>query len=119
MKQTAKHTKPLVPTLRFQEFSDEWEIKLYNEIYSFYSTNSFSRDNLNYVKGKVKNIHYGDIHTKFSTLFDLTKERVPFINEKVDILKIKEENYCKEGDLLIADASEDYADIGKQLRWLI
>lgn len=29
--------------------------------------------------------------------------------------KIPEENYCKEGDLLIADASEDYKDIGKSI----
>ncbi|HLV64131.1 restriction endonuclease subunit S [Galbibacter sp.] len=105
--------KKLVPTLRFPEFEDEWEIKKYNQIYSFYSTNSFSRDNLNYEEGEVKNIHYGDIHTKFLTLFNINKEQVPFINKDVDISRIKYENYCQEGDLLIADASEDYNDIGK------
>lgn len=101
------------PTLRFPEFKEGWLNKKYNEIYSFYSTNSFSRDNLNYEEGEVRNIHYGDIHTKFSTLFDLNKELVPFINKEVNISRIKEENYVKEGDLLIADASEDYSDIGK------
>lgn len=101
------------PKLRFSEFNGEWKEKIYNQIYSFYSTNSFSRDNLNYEEGGVKNIHYGDIHTKFSTLFDLNKELVPFINKEVNISRIKEENYVKEGDLLIADASEDYSDIGK------
>lgn len=105
--------KQLIPKLRFSEFLGKWEIKKYNQIYSFYSTNSFSRDNLNYENGKVKNIHYGDIHTKFSTLFDIENESVPYINEDIDISKIKDENYCKEGDLLIADASEDYNDIGK------
>ncbi len=104
-----------IPSLRFPEFSGEWEKKRYNEIYSFYSTNSFSRDNLNYDNGAVKNIHYGDIHTKFSTLFDINKELVPFINSGIDISKIKEENYCIEGDLVIADASEDYNDIGKTI----
>ena len=28
---------------------------------------------------------------------------------------MKDENYCQEGDLVIADASEDYADIGKTI----
>lgn len=104
-----------IPKLRFSEFTEDWESKKYNEIYSFYSTNSLSRDKLNYENGVVKNIHYGDIHTKFSTLFDITKESVPFINDEVDIFKIKKENYLKNGDLLIADASEDYNDIGKTI----
>ena len=104
-----------VPKLRFREFSGEWEEKKYNEIYSFFSTNSFSRDNLNYETGTVRNIHYGDIHTKFSTIFDIEKENVPFVNNEIDLAKIKEENYCLVGDLVIADASEDYTDIGKTI----
>lgn len=105
----------LVPALRFQAFQGEWETVRYGSIYTFYSTNSFSRDNLNYNKGIVKNIHYGDIHTKFQTMFDIQKELVPFVNEDVNINRIASENYCKEKDLVIADASEDYADIGKSI----
>ena len=93
----------------------DWEEKLYGDIYTFYSTNSFSRDNLNYEKGKVKNIHYGDIHTKFSMLFNIENENVPFVNEEIDLSKIKPQNYCQIGDLVIADASEDYNDIGKSI----
>jgi type I restriction enzyme S subunit len=111
----AKKPRKDVPKLRFKEFVDKWEEKFYGDIYSFYTTNSFSRDNLNYEKGKVKNIHYGDIHTKFSMLFDIKKELVPFINEEINLTKIKEEYYCQEGDLVIADASEDYNDIGKTI----
>lgn len=81
-------------------------------MFSFRPTNSFSRDDLNYEKGEVKNIHYGDIHTTFNSLLDVTKERIPYINEHI-ILKIAKDNYCLEGDLVIADASEDYNDIGK------
>lgn len=104
-----------IPKLRFKEFSGEWEEKKFGDIYSFYSTNSFSRDNLNYEQGNIRNIHYGDIHTKFSTLFILENESVPFINPDVNLAKIKEENYCLVGDLVIADASEDYNDIGKSI----
>jgi len=103
------------PTLRFGEFDGEWSEKRYGDIYSFYTTNSYSRDNLNYEKGTVRNIHYGDIHTKFSTMFHLENEKVPFINEDIELNKIKDESYCQVGDLVIADASEDYADIGKTM----
>ncbi len=115
MNNIAKHIKPLKPKLRFAAFEGDWEQKRYGDIFSFYTTNSFSRDNLNYESGKVKNIHYGDIHTKFSMLFDIQKEIVPFINEDIDFSRIKDENYCQEGDLVIADASEDYNDVGKTI----
>jgi type I restriction enzyme S subunit len=106
-----------VPKLRFPEFRDagEWEKKPLGEVYSFKVTNSFSRDKLNYEKGLVKNIHYGDIHTKFSTLFDIRKEMVPFINSSEAIGKIKSDSYCIEGDMVFADASEDLNDVGKSI----
>ncbi len=106
-----------VPRLRFPEFKGdgEWEEKRLGEVYVFKSTNSLSRSRLNYKKGVVKNIHYGDIHTKFSTLFDIAKEEVPFINTDVSIDKIRPDSYCVEGDIIIADASEDLDDIGKSI----
>lgn len=105
----------LVPRLRFEHFSSIWKKEVYGNIYSFNSTNSLSRENLNYVSGSVMNIHYGDIHTKFSTIFNLNREVVPFVNEDIDLSKIKSESYCQEGDLVIADASENYNDIGKTI----
>lgn len=105
--------------LRFKDENGDdfpdWEEKKLGEIYSFKTTNSFSRENLNYERGQVRNIHYGDIHTKFKTHFDITDEVVPFVNTEVDISRISDENYAQEGDLVIADASEDYADIGKAI----
>lgn len=107
--------KMLVPKLRFQEFraASEWKANSLGEIYDFKVTNSFSRDMLNYENGSVKNIHYGDIHTKYSTLFSIKNECVPFVNPSVPLDKIKHECYCIEGDIIFADASEDLADIGK------
>jgi type I restriction enzyme S subunit len=104
-----------MPMLRFKEFGKKWTEKKYKDIYTFYPTNSLSRVKLNYESGEVKNIHYGDIHTKFSPQFDVTKEEVPYVNEEIDLSRIKDENILKEGDLLIADASEDYSDIGKTI----
>lgn len=105
------------PTLRFKaddgsEFPD-WEEKKVSDCFEFFTTNSLSRDKLSYTSGEVKNIHYGDIHTKFRTVFLVTQERVPSIAEAVDTKKIKAQSYCQDGDLAFADASEDYADIGK------
>lgn len=113
----SEQTKTLEPKLRFPEFkdADEWEAKPLSDLYDFKSTNSYSRDMLNYDKGSVKNIHYGDIHTKFSTLFDIQNEKVPFINASESLDKIKAESYCVEGDIIFADASEDLADIGKSI----
>lgn len=92
-----------------------WVEKVMGDVFTFIQTNSFSRELLNYEDGLVKNIHYGDIHTKFKSNFKIDNEKVPFVNPTVDLSKIPESCYCKEGDLVIADASEDYADVGKAI----
>jgi type I restriction enzyme S subunit len=107
------------PKLRFKaddgsDFPD-WEERKLGEVYGFRTTNSLSRDKLNYDSGEYRNIHYGDIHTKFPTLLDLKKVELPFVNEDIEIRKTFSENLVDDGDLLIADASEDYADIGKTI----
>jgi len=97
-----------------QEFL-KWEKSKFGKLYTFRVTNSLSRDNLNYDYGDIKNIHYGDIHTKFRTLFDITKEDVPFINPDISLKGISSDNYCKTSDIVFADASEDLADVGKSI----
>jgi len=107
----------LTPKLRFPEFRDAggWTSKPMSTVYSFKGNNSLSRDKLNYERGTVKNIHYGDIHTKFATHFDITTELVPFINPSESLASFKADNFCVEGDMIFADASEDLADIGKAI----
>ena len=71
---------------------------------------------MNYVSGNVKNIHYGDIHTKFPTILPISGNKdVPYINDDVDLSRYKVDQFLQDGDLIIADASEDYADIGKAI----
>lgn len=105
------------PKFRFREFKRDgaWIKETVGEVYDFKVTNSFAREYLNYEVGSVKNIHYGDIHTKFNTLFDITKENVPYINPDVTIEKIRKESYCSVGDIIFADASEDMNDVGKSI----
>jgi type I restriction enzyme, S subunit len=105
-----------MPNLRFPEFKDApgWEEKPFGDLYAFKPTNTLSRDKLNYEGGTVRNIHYGDIHTRFQTLFDVRREHVPFVaNEIAD--DFDDNSLCTEGDLVFADASEDLNDVGKSI----
>ena len=102
------------PKLRFKAFDENWEKVKFSEKFNFHSTNSYSRALLS-ENGEIMNIHYGDIHTKFSMLFNVTKEQVPFLSDEVDIQKISQNQFLQVGDLVIADASEDYKDIGKTI----
>ena len=108
-------SKRKIPNLRFMGFPNHWIESEFGETYEFIRTNSFPRDRLNYEAGTVKNIHYWDIHTKYSSNFRVTNEDIPFLNVDIDHSNIKMQEYCKEGDLVIADASEDYADIWKTI----
>ena len=104
-----------MPKLRFSNFKGNWSEYQIGDIFDFYTTNSLSRDELNYNGGEVKNIHYGDIHMKFTTIVDVGKSEIPYINKNIDLSKISDENYCIDGDVIFADASEDYSDIGKAI----
>ena len=95
-----------------QDYPD-WEEKRLGDVISFHPTNSLSRSDLNYDEGNIYNIHYGDIHKTFRAQFDIDREKLPFISNDNDTKKLKNESFCNPGDLIIADASEDYADIGK------
>lgn len=91
----------------------EWKKYKFTDLYKFGVTNSFSRDKLNNLNIGIFNIHYGDIHTKFSSHFELTKEDVPTIESSIDVLGKLDK--VSVGDIVIADASEDYKDIGKTI----
>jgi type I restriction enzyme S subunit len=114
----AKEGKSTVmPKLRFPEFrgSGEWKAERMEKLYTFMRNNALSRDKLNYEAGTVKNIHYGDIHTKFPVLFDITKECVPYVNSTEELPDFESGDYCVEGDIIFADASEDTNDVGKSI----
>ena len=81
-----------------------------SELYDNVSTNSLSRALL-YEDGDVLNLHYGDIHLKYSGLLDISKAQLPFAL-KTDY-KFKESSRMETGDVIFADAAEDYEGIGK------
>lgn len=93
----------------------DWEEKRLGEVFDWVKTNSLSREKLNYDGGETQNIHYGDIHTKFQATFRQAHEQVPYVSAGAVPGGFSNEEFCQVGDVVIADASEDYADIGKAI----
>ena len=89
---------------------EEWEVKTFNEIFDFLRTGTNSRSNLN-ENGDIQYIHYGDIHTKWHLMLDCKSAKIPSIEND----KIKNLPFLKDGDLIIADASEDHEGSGTSI----
>jgi type I restriction enzyme S subunit len=114
---TADKRSSFVPKLRFPEFRDDptWLAPQLADVYRFKRTNTLSRDKLNYETGKIRNVHYGDIHTKFKPLFRVGNEYVPYVNPDATENGFVDDAFCEEGDIILADASEDLDDVGKAI----
>lgn len=92
-----------------------WISKSINQVFEFIGTSSFSRNDINYEidENSIYYIHYGDIHATYkNAVLDFeTETRIPVLKQH-----IKPSTYfLEEGDLIIADASEDYEGIGEAL----
>lgn len=87
-----------------------WKVITYGDAFDFLSTASYSREELS-VNNEVQYIHYGDIHTKWNDFLDFGKNSLPTI----DNLMVKNYSLIKDGDIIMADASEDYAGVGKSI----
>ncbi|EAD0597289.1 restriction endonuclease subunit S [Listeria monocytogenes] len=94
------------PKRRFAGFTDDWEQRKFEDCFKFpVSTNSLSRVMLNYDKGEVKNVHYGDVLIKYPCILNIKKEEIPYITG--GCLKAYNSNLLENGDLIFADAAED------------
>jgi len=101
-----KEKTKLIPKLRFPGFLDEWKSIPFGKAFDFQQTNTFSRNLMNTQKGKVRNIHYGDVLIKYGyVLRDVSS--VPFVNEDVALKKYSKNSYLQSGDVVIADTAED------------
>ena len=98
-----------VPKLRFKKFNDEWQSINLEDIFQYFSTNSFSREQLS-ESGILKNLHYGDIHKKYNSIVNENDEITSYVK---DINYVNKYELLKNNDLIFADASEDYEGIGK------
>jgi type I restriction enzyme S subunit len=87
-----------------------WDEKTYGEVFEFLTTATYSRAQLT-ENDEVQYVHYGDIHTKWNCFLDISKSRLPTITSQ----QLFNYNLIMEGDIIMADASEDYAGIGKSV----
>ena len=100
--------------MRFPEFHGEWEKCKVSDLLDFYSTNSLSWDQLEYRTDNLLNLHYGLIHVGLPTMVDLSKDILPAIKKGNEP---KNFEFCKEGDIAFADASEDTNEVAKAIEF--
>lgn len=95
------------PELRFNEFmGKEWNTDVFFNVFTYIPNNTLSRADLSYSGGRVINIHYGDILTKFREYLNVKCNTLPFISEAIDVERYVM-SILKNGDLVIADTAED------------
>lgn len=98
----------MVKELKHTEIGDipvDWELQTFDETFRVISNNTLSRENLNNRGGAVRNIHYGDILTKFPEVLDCNEEEIPYVNE-LSLLSSSTQ-LLQDGDIVVADTAED------------
>lgn len=96
---------------RLPGFSGKWNETSFADLFDFLPTNAFTRDQMTDT-GTIKNIHYGDILTKYGACLDISNTNVPYLSETVSTKRYSESSYARSGDVIIADTAED-TTVGK------
>lgn len=91
------------------ELKNGWTLATYGEVFDFMSTAAYSRANLG--DTGCGYIHYGDIHTLWDNHIELNKTNLP----KINLEMAKPYTLLKNGDVIMADASENYDGVGKSI----
>ena len=95
----------------FKNLPSGWKVMRLGDVFDFLKTYTNSRESLNDYD-EISYIHYGEIHKKYKFYLDFCVASLPKIHQSK--LGDKPE-FIKNGDLVIADASEDYIDIAKSV----
>lgn len=107
----------MVPNLRFSQFIEPWNNYIVSELLTTFPTNSLSWDQLvENQDSSLKNLHYGLIHNGFETTC-ITGENQLFPYIKHSFIPTKYA-LIQNGDLILADASEDRKDVGRPVEML-
>lgn len=112
-----ENKNPNVPNLRFSKFIEPWNNYVVSELLTTFPTNSLSWDKLAYKQDSAfKNLHYGLIHNGFKTTCISGKNPLfPYINHSFIPTTY---TLIQNGDLILADASEDRKDVGRPVEML-
>lgn len=93
---------------RLPGFIDAWKSWRFCDLFRFLGTANNPRADFS-TPGDVGYIHYGDIHMSARTVLDCSMTDLPLIEAS----KVEGIPFLEDGDLIMVDASEDYAGIGK------
>ena len=94
-----------VPQLRFNGYSDAWVQRNLGEVVQKVKSYSLSRDVETEDDTGFEYIHYGDIHTQKADVIDGNTKLPSIVPGDYDLIQ--------EGDVIVADASEDYLGIAE------
>lgn len=95
---------------RLPGFCEEWDYVPFGRIFDFLPTATNSRADLG-SEGDTYYVHYGDIHTRFHTHLDFAVSAPP----KILRAKCPAAATLRNGDWIMADASEDFDGVGKSV----
>ena len=95
---------------RLPGFGGEWEMKRLGDICAFLSTANNPRADLKEY-GEVSYIHYGDVHAHSHPILNCISANLPCIEKD----RVGSATHLQDGDLVIVDASEDMAGVGKSI----
>lgn len=98
---------------RLPGFDGEWNTYRFGDIFAILPNNAFTRAEMS-DSGVVKNIHYGDILTKYHEYISAESNEIPYIAPSVDLSRFSDKCFVKSGDIIIADTAEDET-VGKAL----
>lgn len=84
---------------------EEWTVQSFADTFRILNNNTLSRAELNYVSGRFRNIHYGDVLILFPEVLDCTRDDVPYINDEARISSSAQA--LQDGDIVMADTAED------------
>ena len=107
-----KYKRGLSSSLFDEIAKGECQTILFADAFRLLQNNTFSRDDLSFEDGDVRNIHYGDVLIKYGTSVDISSFSIPCIKPDRNIEKFSSSSYLQNGDIVFADTAEDYA-VGK------
>jgi len=90
----------------------ECQTVLFADAFRLLQNNTFSRDDLSFESGNIRNIHYGDVLVKYGTTVSIGEVAIPCIKPDRSVGKFSAESYLCNGDIVFADTAEDYT-VGK------
>lgn len=95
-----------VPEIRFKGFSEAWEERKLEDVFTSLQNNTLPRAELSSGQGIAFNVHYGDVLIKFGEYLDVRKETLPMIADSSIVTKYKA-SFLQNGDVVMADTAED------------